>query len=154
MIRISEIRAEIARMLEATGIGYITGEDLQQERDYQEAVDSAGEDRRILQITIEPGSSRTLDAGQRTDRSVLVDIAYFKGIDTSRRDIQDVLDDIDGILRPCIKVRDRCFTVLNADAGITDNIGHYVFRLNFVDGEPEKPVEPLADTLAFRFKEV
>ena len=154
MIRISEIRAEIARMLEATGIEYITGEDLQQERDYREAMDGAGADRRILQILIEPEGSSTLDAGLLTDRSILVDIAYFKGIDTSRRDIQDVLDDIDGIMRPCIRVRGRCFTIQNASCNITDNIGHYVFNIKFIDGDPVEPEEPPAGKLEFRFEEV
>ncbi|MCM1220444.1 MAG: hypothetical protein NC548_38760 [Lachnospiraceae bacterium] len=154
MIKISEIRAEIARMLEATGIDYITGEDLQQERDYWEAMDGAGEDRRILQITIVPEGASTLDAGHLTERTILVDIAYFKGVDTSRRDIQDVLEKIDGIMRPCIRVRDRCFTVQNAGCSITDNMGHYEFNIRFIDGDSMEAEEPRADTLQFRFKEV
>ena len=39
MIRITEIRETLAALLEKTGITYITGEDLQQERSYKEAMD-------------------------------------------------------------------------------------------------------------------
>ncbi len=154
MIRITEIREALAALLEKTGIAYITGEDLQQERSYKDAMDNAGEDRRILQVMVELQGSSTLDAGNLTEKTVLVDIAYLCGMDTARRDIQDVLDDIDGIIRPYIKVRDRCFTIRSASSNITDNVGHYVFSISFVDGDPVEVPEPVADELVFRFKEV
>ena len=99
MIRITEIRETLAALLEKTGITYITGEDLQQERSYKEAMDNAGKDRRILQVMVELQGASTLDAGNLTEKTVLVDIAYLCGMDTARRDIQDVLDDIDSIIR-------------------------------------------------------
>lgn len=151
MIRTTEIREALAALLEKTGIAYITGEDLHQERSYADAMDSAGEDRRILQVMVEPQGSATLDAGHLSEKSVLVDIAYLCGMDTSRRDIQNVLDDIDSIIRPYIKVKDRCFTIQSASSNITDNVGHYVFSINFVDGDPVRVPEPLADELVFNF---
>lgn len=154
MIRTTEIREALAALLAKTGIEYITGEDLQQERHYQEAIDNAGEDRRILQVMVEPQGSTTLDAGHLSEKSVLVDIAYLCGMDTSRRDIQNVLDDIDSIIRPYIKVRDRCFTIQSASSNITDNVGHYVFSISFIDGDPVETPEPLADELVFDFEEV
>lgn len=154
MIRTTEIREALAALLEKTGITYITGEDLQQECRYEDAVDSAGEDRCILQVMVEPQGSATLDAGHLSEKSVLIDIAYLCGMDTSRRDIQNVLDDIDSIIRPYIKVGDRYFTVQSASCSITDNIGHYVFNISFVDGDPaEVQGEPMGE-LVFCFEEV
>lgn len=151
MIRTTEIREALAALLEKTGIAYITGEDLQQERSYADAMDGAGEDRRILQVMVEPQGSATLDAGYLSEKSVLVDIAYLCGMDTSRRDIQNVLDDIDSIIRPYIKVKGRCFTIQSASSNITDNVGHYVFSISFIDGDPVEVPEPLADELVFNF---
>lgn len=154
MIRTTEIREALAALLAKTGIEYITGEDLQQERHYQEAIDNAGEDQRILQVMVEPQSSATLDAGHLSEKSVLVDIAYLCGMDTLRRDIQNVLDDIDGIIRPYIKVRDRCFTIQNASSNITDNVGHYVFSISFIDEDSVETPEPLMSGMEFEFEEV
>lgn len=154
MIRTVEIREALAQILEQTGIEYITGEDLEQQRDYDAASESAGKDRPILQVMVEPQGSTTLSSGYLWEKSVLVDIAYLCGLDTTRRDIQNVLDEIDGIIRPFIKVRDRCFTIQNAGCSITDNVGHYVFHISFVDGNPVEVEEPLADELVFRFEEV
>lgn len=154
MIKTTEIREALAALLEKTGVLYITGENLQQERNYENAVDSAGEDRQILQIMVELQGSSTLDAGNLSEKSVLVDIAYLCGMDTKRRDIQDMLDNIDSIVRPFIKVRDRYFTVQDASSNITDSVGHYVFRISFIDGDSVEVQEPLADKLFFRLEEV
>ena len=72
MIRITEIREALAALLENTGISYITGEDLQQERSYKDAMDNAGEDRRILQVMVELQGSSTLDAGKLTEKTVQI----------------------------------------------------------------------------------
>lgn len=149
MIRLSEIRKAIAVLLEKTGVTYITGEDLQQERNYDRAIDDAGEDKRIIQIMIEPQSFHTLDAGRLSEKSILVDIAYLCGMDTSRRDIQDMLDTMDSIIRPCVQVQDRYFTIQSANSNITDNVGHYVFNINFIDGELAEVPEPLMDGILF-----
>lgn len=154
MIRTTEIREALAALLEKTGVLYITGEDLQQERNYEDAVDSAGEDQQILQIMVELQGSSTFDAGNLSEKSVLVDIAYLCGMDIKRRDIQDMLDNIDSIVRPFIKVRDRYFTVQDASSNITDSVGHYVFRISFIDGDSVEVQEPLADKLFFRLEEV
>ncbi len=154
MIRTTEIREALAALLEKTGVLYITGEDLQQERNYEDAVDSAGEDQQILQIMVELQGSSTFDAGNLSEKSVLVDIAYLCGMDTKRRDIQDMLDNIDSIVRPFIKVRDRYFTVQDASSNITDSVGHYVFRISFIDKDSVEVQEPLADKLFFRLEEV
>lgn len=154
MIRTTEIREALAALLEKTGITYITGEDLQQERSYGEAMDSAGEDRHILQVMVEPQGFSTLDAGYLSEKTVLVDIAYLCGMDTPRREIQDVLDDIDSIIRPYIRVRDRCFTVQGASSNITDSVGHYVFNISFIDGDPAGEPGELMDKLVFCFEEV
>ena len=46
MITVADIRKAICSRLRGTGIQYITGEDLSQSRDYEEAVNSGqGEDR-------------------------------------------------------------------------------------------------------------
>lgn len=154
MIKTTEIREALAVLLEKTGVLYITGEDLQQERNYEDAVDSAGEDLQILQIMVELQGSSTLDAGNLSEKSVFVDIAYLCGMDTKRRDIQDMLDNIDSIVRPFIKVGDRCFTIQDASSNITDSVGHYVFRISFIDGDSVEVEEPLADKLFFRLEEV
>lgn len=154
MIKTTEIREALAALLEKTGVLYITGEDLQQERNYEDAIDSAGEDRQILQIMVELQRSSTLDAGNLSEKSVLVDIAYLCGMDTKRRDIQDMLDNIDSIVRPFIKVGDRYFTIQDASSNITDSVGHYVFRISFIDGDSVEVEEPLADKLFFRLEEV
>ncbi len=103
---------------------------------------------------VELQGSSTFDAGNLSEKSVLVDIAYLCGMDTKRRDIQDMLDNIDSIVRPFIKVRDRYFTVQDASSNITDSVGHYVFRISFIDKDSVEVQEPLADKLFFRLEEV
>lgn len=127
MITVADIRKAICSRLRGTGIQYITGEDLSQSRDYEEAVNSGqGEDREILQVLIEPNGYTTQSA-QLTVKSILVDVAYLCGINTKRSDIQRVLEQIDGLLRPVLSVEDRHFTIEGADSNITDNVGHYIF---------------------------
>ena len=77
MITVADIRKAICSRLRGTGIQYITGEDLSQSRDYEEAVNSGqGEDREILQVLIEPNVYTTQSA-QLTVKSILVDVAYL-----------------------------------------------------------------------------
>lgn len=154
MITVADIRKAICSRLRGTGIQYITGEDLSQSRDYEEAVNSGqGEDREILQVLIEPNGYTTQSA-QLTVKSILVDVAYLCGINTKRSDIQRVLEQIDGLFRPVLNVEDRHFTIEGADSNITDNVGHYIFYIRFTDGIPEHVEEPVADNLNFEFKEV
>lgn len=89
-----------------------------------------------------------------TVKSILVDVAYLCGINTKRSDIQRVLEQIDGLLRPVLSVEDRHFTIEGADSNITDNVGHYIFYIRFTDGIPEHVEEPVADNLEFEYKEV
>lgn len=154
MILISDIRKAVIQLMRKTGIGYVTGEDLEQTRDYQKAIGDGGEDRDILQVLVEPVTNSTIAAGKGTNKSILVDISYMKGIDTKRSDIQNMLETIDGLIRPILHVKDRFFTIENADFNITDNIGHYVFYIRFMDGESVQIDEPFMEKLDYGFKEV
>lgn len=154
MITVSEIRKAIVRKLRELEIGFVTGEDLEQSREYEEAVGCMGEDRDILQVMIEPSGFTTKSAGRLTEKSILVDIAYLCGMNTKRSEIQDVLEKIDGVIRPVLNVKDRNFTIDNADSNITDNVGHYVFTIRYTDGDPIEVKEPIADSLEFEFEEV
>ena len=154
MITVADIRKSVCSVLRGTGIEYITGEDLSQSRDYEQAVNTGtGEDRDILQVLIEP-NGYTTQSKVLTVKSILVDVSYLCGINTKRSDIQKVLELIDSLIRPVLTVKDRHFTINNADCNITDNIGHYMFYLRFTDGIPVEETEPAADRLEFEFKEV
>lgn len=153
MITVADIRKAVCLILRRTGIEYITGEDLSQSRDYEEATNNGtGEDRDIIQVMIEPNGYIT-QSSTLTSKSILVDIAYLCGINTKRSDIQNVLEQIDSLIRPVLSVKNRNFTIENADCNITDNVGHYVFYIRFIDGEPVQIEEPLMDTLNVEFKE-
>ena len=152
MILIADIRAAVIRQLRQTGVEYITGEDLEQTRDYQTAAGDHGEDRAILQVLVEPVTNKTIAAGYKTERSVLTDISYMQGINTKRSEIQDMLERIDRLIRPVLQVKDRFFTIENADCNITDNIGHYIFYIRFMDGTEPEVTEPFADELVIRLE--
>lgn len=155
MITVADIRKSICLRLRDTGVRFITGEDLSQSRDYEEAAGTGGgEDREVLQVLIEPNGFTTQAAGMLTAKSILVDISYLCGMNTKRNDIQEMLERIDTLIRPVLQVKNRHFTIGTADCNITDNVGHYVFYLRFLDGEPVVATEPPADRLEFEFKEI
>lgn len=156
MITLGDIRTAVIRVLQdGTDIGTITGEAVQQSREYlfSPAVpDGDGRARKMLTVDIEPLSAKTAAAGLQTDRRILVRISYLEDVRTRQSDIYQVLDKIDGILRPCLRVKDRVFTV-DASMGITDGIGQYTFYLDFTDAVPEQYAEPAAEKMELKFNQ-
>lgn len=146
-----EIRAGIIKILrekeDVTGVKNITGEDLEQTKDYSALLkDGEGKTLPVLQVLVDPVTAGTAAAGYHRDKSVLVDIAYMEERYTSRRSIQRMLDILSQILLPFFRVKDRAFTpVLSFQ--ITDGIGHCIFPLEYTDIIPVELPEPAAGEL-------
>lgn len=146
-----EIRAGIIKILRekegVTGVRNITGEDLEQTKDYSALLkDGEGKTLPVLQVLVDPVTAGTAAAGYHRDKSVLVDISYMEERYTSRRSIQRMLDILEGILLPYFRIGDRAFTpVLSFQ--ITDGIGHCAFPLKYTDIVPVAVPEPTAGEL-------
>lgn len=140
-----DIRAGIIRILrDNTDVKNITGEDLEQTKDYASLKkDGEGKMLPVLQVLVDPVTAGMAAAGCHRDKSVLVDIAYMEERYTSRRNIQRRLAELEGILLPYFRIGDRAFTpVLSFQ--ITDGIGHCTFPLNYTDSVPVEITEPFA----------
>lgn len=143
-----DIRAGIIKILrekqDVTGVQNITGEDLEQTKDYQTLLkDGEGKTLPVLQVLVDPVTAGTAAAGYHRDKSVLVDISYMEERYTSRRSIQRMLDILSGILLPYFRIGDRAFTPA-LSFHITDGIGHCTFPLEYTDIVPVEVPEPLA----------
>ena len=146
-----EIRAGIIRILrekeDMTGVRNITGEDLEQTKDYSALLkDGEGKTLPVLQVLVDPVTAGTAAAGCHRDKSVLVDISYMEERYTSRRSIQRMLDILEGIFLPYFRIGDRAFTPV-LSLSITDGIGHCTFRLEYTDTVPVEVPEPPAGEL-------
>lgn len=87
----------------------------------------------LFQVNIVPNTAATAAAGYHTDKNVMVDVIYMEEDFTSYEKNYGMLEQIDSILRPVLQVGDRFFTIQNASMGITDQVAHYKFYLEFTD---------------------
>lgn len=143
-----DIRAGIIKILrekqDVTGVQNITGEDLEQTKDYAAlSKDGEGKTLPVLQVLVDPVTASTAAAGYHRDKSVLVDISYMEERYTSYRSIQRMLDILSGILLPYFRIGDRAFTPV-LSFHITDGIGHCTFPLSYTDIVPVEVPEPSA----------
>ena len=146
-----DIRAGIIGILrkneDITGVRNITGEDLEQTKDYSALEkDGEGKTHPVLQVLVDPVTTKTAAAGYHRDKSVLVDISYMEERYTSRRHIQQMLEKLSGILLPYFWIGDRAFTPV-LSFNITDGIGHCTFPLEYTDTVPVEVSEPTAGEL-------
>lgn len=140
-----DIRAGIIRILrDNTDVENITGEDLEQTKDYA-ALKKDGEEKTlpVLQVLVDPVTAGMAAAGYHQDKSVLVDIAYMEERYTSRRNIQRRLAELERLLLPYFRIGDRAFTPV-LSFSITDGIGHCTFPLSYTDTVPVEIPEPTA----------
>lgn len=140
-----DIRAGIIRILrDNTDVENITGEDLEQTKDYSALKeDGEGKTLPVLQVLVDPVTAGTAAAGYHRDKSVLVDISYMEERYTSRRNIQRKLAELERILLPYFRIGDRAFTPI-LSFNITDGIGHCTFPLSYTDTVPVEVAEPPA----------
>ena len=66
----------------------------------------------------------------------------------SRKELFEIADKLDGLIRPVFRVNDRAITVLEANHVIVDDILHYYFELEFVDAV-ERPHVDMMEELTF-----
>lgn len=148
---VEDIRGSLIRLLrEKTEVPNITGEDLENTKDYAFlAKGTDGQTLPTLQIMVSPVTSRISCAGCHRDRSVLVDITYFEERYTSNRSLQKMLEELQDILLPYFIIGDRAFSPV-ISVNITDGAGHLVFTLEYTDSVPMKEEEPLAGEMSMR----
>lgn len=119
---LQEIRQGIIQLLRSgTKVDYITGEDVSQAKELP-----------LIHVQLEPMSYRTAAAGCHVEKEILADISYMEELTTSNKSIYAMLEQLDGIFRPYFRIGDRAFTC-DAQMGITDDIGHYMFTMSFKD---------------------
>ena len=84
-----------------------------------------------------------------SERRIAVNIAAIlpqnRAGRVSRKDLFDVADKLDGLIRPVFKVEDRVITITEANSVIVDDILHYYFELNFVDAVEVAPVDKMEE---------
>lgn len=84
-----------------------------------------------------------------SERRIAVNIAVIlpqnRAGRVSRKDLFDVADKLDGLIRPVFKVEDRAITIAEANSVIVDDILHYYFELNFVDAVEVAPVDKMEE---------
>ncbi len=80
-----------------------------------------------------------------------IDIQYVaipdKAIRRNRTEILDVIDELDEIIRPVIRVKDRAITVSDIRCTIFDEILHYRFEMNFADAFEDQETGELIEEL-------
>lgn len=146
-----DIRHGITRLLrEKTDVPNITGEEIEAAKDYFSLAKDGGE--RVLptfQVNVQPVSCSAAAAGYHMEKSVFVDISYMEERYTSRKALQERLDQLQEILLPVLFIGDRAFSpVLSFD--ITDGIGHCTFPLSWTDTVPFETDEPSAGEIEIR----
>lgn len=144
MITLKDIRTSIIKLLRReTDITHVHGEEVQQKQ------------FPLLVVLLMPDEMQTAAAGLHTHKSILVDIIYMENTRTSNEKNYEMLEVIDGIIRPVLYVRDRAFTIQQASMEITDNVAHYKFYLNFTDVTGKLPADkeiPLMETINMDLK--
>lgn len=139
MITLKDVKNAVIKVLrEGTTIKTITGED-RLKMEYP-----------LLYVQLEPLSSATSAAGLHTDRAILIDITYQQERITSNEELYEMLELLDSLIRPILTVKDRNFTIQNADFQVTDEIGHYTFQINFTDILKEPNDEPLVEHMEIK----
>ncbi len=63
----------------------------------------------------------------------------------SRKELFEIADKLDGLIRPVFKVQDRAITVLDANYVIVDDILHYYFELEFVDAAERPHIDTMEE---------
>lgn len=141
MISINDIKISIIKLLrENTSIENITGEDCRQSL------------FPLLHVQLKPVSSNTFSLTHDSilvKKSILIDIAYMEEAFTNNAKIYEMLEKIDSIMRPFIRVSDRAFEV-SGSYNIIDDIGHYIFTLNFTDEVPIEVREPIVTDIELK----
>ena len=66
----------------------------------------------------------------------------------SRKELFEIADKLDGLIRPVFRVNDRAITVLEENHVIVDDILYYYFELEFVDAV-ERPHVDMMEELTF-----
>ena len=142
MILLSDIRTAIIKLLrDKTDIQCITGEDIEQSKDYFRELgqqDGSEENQSLLHVQLQPVNSNVAAAGYHVDKSILVTISYMETLRTSNTKIYEMLEQLDQIFKPCLRVGKRAFKV-DASMNITDDIGNYTFIIEFTDTVPFEP---------------
>lgn len=139
---LDEIRKSIIALLrEHTDVEHITGEEV-----FQAKQDGGEVVMPLLQLQLQPLNFHTAAAGFFTEKKVMVDISYMEEVTTSNRNTYAMIETLDGIFRPILRIGDRNFTI-HADTNITDGIGHYTFILAFTDQNPMEPEAPITKNL-------
>ena len=84
-----------------------------------------------------------------SERSIAVVISAVLPLNragrVSRRELFEIADRLDGIIRPVFRVRNRAITVLDGRSTSVDDILHYYFDLNFVDAVEVAPVDKMEE---------
>lgn len=137
---LEEIRRGIISLLrEGTEVEYITGEDVRQAKGMP-----------FLHVQLIPQNYSTAAAGYHARKEILVDISYMEQLVTDNKNIYAMLEQLDRIFRPFFRIGERAFTC-DGRMSITDDIGHYMFTMEFTDTVPYKAPEP-AENLQIRWK--
>lgn len=122
MISLNDIKKAVIHCLrEKTDIRNIYGEEIKNKH------------FPLFQVVIIPGGSATAAAGYHIEKNLMVDILYMEEDYTSNEKNYEMLELLDGIIRPVLTVCDRNFTVESTVMEITDSVAHYKFSLNFTD---------------------
>ena len=128
---LEEIRRGIISLLrEGTEVEYITGEDVQQAKHMP-----------FLHVQLVPQNYSTAAAGHHVRKEILVDISYMEQLVTDNRSIYAMLERLDQIFRPFFRIGDRAFTC-DGRPSITDDIGHYMFTMEFTETVPYTEPDP------------
>lgn len=151
---VEDIRVGLISLLrEKTDVVNITGEDLENTKDYASLEKGAdGQTLPTLQVMVTPVTAQAVAAGHHMDKSVLVDITYFEDRYTSIRILQKRLEELQNIMLPYFKIGDRAFSPV-ISSNITDGAGHCVFTLEYTDTVPFDVDEPLAEEISIELKE-
>ncbi len=95
--------------------------------------------------------AKSLDEAYSTRRVSLTVSAILptnKAGRVSRKELFEIADKLDGLIRPVFRVQDRAITVLDANYVIVDDVLHYYFELEFVDAV-ERPHVDMMEELTF-----
>lgn len=63
----------------------------------------------------------------------------------SRKELFEITDKLDGLIRPVFYVKDRAITIMDANSTIVDDILHYYFDLDFVDAAERPHVDTMEE---------
>lgn len=127
MIKIAEIKTSIVGLLKKT-------EDIDVFFTNVSKTDSADENNKIekyFHVALKPIST-SLFGKEMRDRAFFIDVSYIndKGDENT---FYEWFEKMEAIVLPIFKVANRSITVESASFKIVDNVGHFIFTLNFRD---------------------